>query len=226
MKPFNPLSPSSNEAIRTLPKAINALEREQMYVYPAVGATSLMPRFMLEGEAEYYGIQPIETKAWIEQVVRANMGNFDDDGWSEKFAFISFDFRVEDNKVMVIPWDKRLKEHDYSCAYELFPVGFKGEGPLSSLIPRAYQLVGQSPFALYEAKAMICDNLEDIVIAVGDHNSDAWDEADIDDDAVYYWLTEEQFEWMSKTGESGQFRGLDDDNYLISVDLATKTVFA
>jgi hypothetical protein len=122
MSIFEPMSLASEQARKSLARAILALERDENLIYPALGVSSQLPRIMAVGEATYYDIPAVETKVWIERVIRHNIDTFDDNGWSESFEFNTFDLRIENGLVWVIPWDKKLREHDYVCAYSLFAV--------------------------------------------------------------------------------------------------------
>lgn len=78
-----------------------------------------------------------------------------------------------------------------------------GNGQLSDLIPDVSKLRQQEPFMIVEAKAVITGKEQDIILAIGDFNAQAWEEA----------ATENN-------------RHLDDSNYLVNVSFDTLTKFA
>ncbi len=101
-----------------------------------------------------------------------------------------------------------------------------GNGQLSDLIPDVSKLRQQEPFMIVEAKAVITGKEQDIILAIGDFNAQAWEEAALSDSLIYFWMDEQQFDWIQVCGLTENNRHLDDSNYLVNVSFDTLTKFA
>lgn len=101
-----------------------------------------------------------------------------------------------------------------------------GNGQLSDLIPDVSKLRQQESFMIVEAKAMITGKEQDIILAIGDFNAQAWEEAELSDSLIYFWMDEQQFDWIQVCGLTENNRHLDDSNYLVNVSFDTLTKFA
>lgn len=110
------------------------------------------------------------------------------------------------------------------CDEEIEKEGLKTNGPLSWVVPFADKLIGHAPFIVYEVEAMIEGEERTEVIAVGEYDHDVWDAIKEVDENIYFWVDADDFKKMSESLKVSTWK-LDGDNYIISIDESTKTVF-
>ncbi len=94
------------------------------------------------------------------------------------------------------------------------------------MIPFADELLNHDSFTLYEVKAMIEGEERTEVIAIGEYDHDVWDAISKCDEGIYIWVDQTKFSVINARVQSDDHWWLDDNNFIISIDLSTKTVFA